>query len=85
MWQIIWDPPAARNFDDLPDRVRESVYEGLLRLVATGRGDLKRLKGRYAGSFRLRVGDYRVRFDLYRETNVLLVLSVEPRGSAYRD
>src|SRR5579859_1609463 len=38
-----------------------SIFEDLHRFAETGQGDIKKLKGDTA-DFRLRVGDYRVRF-----------------------
>jgi len=37
------------------------------------------------GEFRLRVGDWRVRYELDIEAELLIVLRVLPRGRAYRD
>ena len=49
-----------------------------------GLGDVVRLSGR-AGEFRLRAGDWRVRFTLDHTTQTVAVLRVLPRGRAYRD
>ena len=84
MWHIIWTPAATREFDNLTRDVRESIYDALFQLAVHGRGDVTRLKGQYAGTFRLRVGSYRVRFDLLRDEGILLILGADPRGSAYK-
>ncbi len=65
--------------------VRERVVVALERLVASQTvGDVRALTG-VPGEFRLRVGDWRVRYELETEAEQLLVLRVLPRGSAYRD
>ena len=52
------------------------------RYLATGEGDVKRLHDIEPPEFRLRVGDYRVRFhDL---GGSILVLAVKNRREAYR-
>lgn len=47
-------------------------------------GDVVRLAG-IDDEWRLRVGDWRVRFTRDLETGVIQVLRVLPRGRAYRD
>jgi len=44
-------------------------------------GDVKKLKG-FSIAYRLRVGDYRVLFDM--EGNEIKVTNVLPRGEAYK-
>jgi mRNA interferase RelE/StbE len=64
--------------------VRERIYEALDRLVADPpAGDVVRLTG--SEEWRLRVGEWRVRFGLDREARTVVVLRVLPRGRAYRD
>jgi mRNA-degrading endonuclease RelE of RelBE toxin-antitoxin system len=54
----------------------------LARTIFTGEGDVKRLRDIEPPEFRLRVGDYRVRF---RDVdNVIEILSVRHRREAYR-
>jgi len=47
-------------------------------------GDIRKMQGG-AEEWRLRVGDWRVRFALGRETRTIVVLRVLPRDKAYRD
>ncbi len=81
--QILWTPSGAKDFDRLPAEVQEQIYDGLYHLVQTGSGDLQHLAGAHGVEWRLRVGDYRVRFTLYDGS--LLVLRARKRGEAYRD
>jgi len=48
------------------------------------RGDIRRLTG-IEKEWRLRVGDWRVRFTRVQATHTVSVLRVLPRGRAYRD
>ena len=52
-------------------------------LVETGRGDVVRLKGLEPAEYRLRVGDWRVRFAQDPASGGITVLRVLPRGRAY--
>jgi mRNA-degrading endonuclease RelE of RelBE toxin-antitoxin system len=49
--------------------------------AASGKGQIKKLKG--IGDLRLRVGDYRVRFEVVEE-NTYRILRVRHRKEAYR-
>lgn len=61
-----------------PDAARR-IAKAVRAYAEDGRGDVKKLEGR--PDFRLRVGDYRIMFEL--EENVMIVLSVSHRSSAY--
>jgi mRNA-degrading endonuclease RelE of RelBE toxin-antitoxin system len=58
------------------------ILHALARLIATGEGDVKRLQGIDPPVFRLRVGEYRIRFR--ERDNIVEVLSVKHRRDAYR-
>ena len=58
------------------------ILRALARYGETGEGDAKALEGKLTGSFRLRVGDWRVRFRRVR-SGAIHVLAVENRGQAY--
>jgi mRNA-degrading endonuclease RelE of RelBE toxin-antitoxin system len=52
------------------------------RFADTGAGNVKRLQGIDPPEYRLRVGDYRVRF--HREVETIRILRVRNRREAYR-
>ena len=58
-------------------RIKQSVE----RFTATGAGNIKRLTDVRPPQYRLRIGDYRVRFHL--EPVTLQILPVLPRDEAY--
>ncbi|MBE3110448.1 MAG: type II toxin-antitoxin system RelE/ParE family toxin [Acidobacteria bacterium] len=65
------------------DRVQAvRVLEAVQRFVDTGHGDVRRLMG-YEREYRLRVGDWRVRF-AQQVDGSLLILRVLHRSVAYR-
>lgn len=80
--RVIVTSPARRDLRRLDPPVRQRILVALERLAADPpRGDVTRLAG--SDEYRLRVGDWRVRFR--RDTEIIYVLRVLPRGRAYRD
>ena len=65
---------------DRPTAMR--IFDGILHYARTGGGDVAPLHGDMAGSFRLRLGDYRVLFAL--QDNFMRILGVRHRSEAYR-
>jgi mRNA-degrading endonuclease RelE of RelBE toxin-antitoxin system len=71
--------PTVRRLDR-PTAMR--IFDGVLHFAQTGSGDLASLHGDLAGSFRLRLGDYRVLFNLDQKT--MSIFGVRHRSEAYR-
>ena len=74
-------PAALRDFDALDRLVQVRVTAALERFASTGHGDVKKLQGR-PNDFRLRVGKWRVFFDL-DTPGTILVTGIDNRGQAY--
>lgn len=68
---------------DRQNRVR--VNEAVKRLAATGQGDTRQLVEISPPEWRLRVGDWRVRFAWDAENREIVLLHVLHRRDAYRD
>ena len=58
------------------------ILHALADFAATGEGDVKRLQDIDPPEFRLRVGDYRVRF--HQTADTLYITAVKHRREAYR-
>lgn len=93
--ELTISPAAERDLGRLERPVAQRIAVALRRYVATGIGDVQRLTG--SDEWRLRVGDWRVRFVTRMEARpaappatgtvsvrVIEVLHVLPRGRAYR-
>jgi mRNA-degrading endonuclease RelE of RelBE toxin-antitoxin system len=78
---VAWVPRALRDLDALDPTIRARVLEAIERLATTGQGDVKRLKGADR-EFRLRAGDWRVRFCV--SGGEMRILAVAHRREAYR-
>jgi mRNA interferase RelE/StbE len=82
-WSLRYSRRAEKDIGRLDRQVRRRVLMALGRLATDpeGTAGIRRLSGR-AGS-RLRVGDWRVLFELDSATREITVDRVLPRGRAY--
>ena len=82
MREIEWTGTALDDMA-MPDKsIARRVKQTVERFADTGAGNVKRLHGIDPPEYRLRMGDYRVRFHLEDET--AQVLRVRNRREAYR-
>ena len=80
--KIEWTPQARADVRTLDRQTALRLLKALARFRLTESGDVKRLEGTNPAEFRLRIGDYRIRFhDL---GDKLQVLRVRHRREAYR-
>ena len=80
---IVFAPAAAREFDALDLTVRQRVEKALDQLALDPlalKSQIKRLKG--DGAMRLRVGDWRIIFDV--RIGEIVVLAIAHRREVYR-
>ena len=71
----------SRSDRQVEQRVRNRINE----MAASARTwQHQALTGQYRGLFRLRVGNYRARYDLDHANRRITVLSVQHRSDAYR-
>ena len=69
-YQIEYGASALDDLDGLPDRERAQVLRKIERLKFGLQGNIKRLREAEA-TYRLRMGDYRVLFDV--DDNVIII------------
>ncbi|MEA2585365.1 MAG: mRNA interferase RelE/StbE [Thermomicrobiales bacterium] len=81
--RLVWTERSLDDIRKLDTQTRDRVLAAVERLATTGHGDVRRLEGP-APEWRLRVGDWRVRFTHEPDHQTILVLRVLPRGRAYR-
>jgi len=74
-----------KDLDNLPDDMQERVYTKIAQLSEDPRPDgVKKLKG-YENEYRLRVGDYRIRYEIIDKDKVLVLLQCKHRRDVYRN
>jgi mRNA interferase RelE/StbE len=81
-YRIEWLDEAKADVRRMDRPTAMRIFDGILHYARTGGGDVAPLHGDMAGSFRLRLGDYRVLFAL--EDNVMRIFGVRHRSEAYR-
>jgi mRNA interferase RelE/StbE len=79
MKPILFTTAASRQWIKLTTQIRRRIDVRLTEFAASGKGDVKRLKGRQG--LRLRVGDWRVIF--YEEAGSIVVVAVGHRREIY--
>jgi len=80
--KIVWSDRAKASLRAIEQATALRILHALARVIATGEGDVKRLQDIEPPEFRLRIGDYRVRFRY--SDNAVEILSVKHRREAYR-
>jgi mRNA interferase RelE/StbE len=81
--KIAWTDQAKADLRAIDQATALRILHVVARYLATGEGDVKRLQDIDPPEFRLRVGDYRVRFT-EESDDTLHIHSVRHRREAYR-
>jgi len=80
--QITWNDRAKAELRAVDQATAIRILHALARYIRLGEGDVKRLQEIEPPEFRLRVGDYRVRF--HDSGDTLEITGVKHRREAYR-
>lgn len=76
---------AERDFKKLSPQVKERIKKTILKLESKRYPpQFKSLIGKDIAQSRLRIGDYRVLYDVYEEDEVVLILRIGHRKEIYR-
>lgn len=77
--QIIYSRAAVKAINGMDRATKRRIKAGIEKLP---KGDIKPLQGSN-GSYRLRVGDWRILFS-YPERDTILIEKIGPRGGVYK-
>jgi mRNA interferase RelE/StbE len=82
-WRVVIDDRARKDLRRIDPPNRTRILAAIRRLGRSAEltGDVKRLRG--SDEYRLRVGDWRVRFERDGRQLIITVVRVLPRGRAY--
>jgi len=83
-WRVEFERRAKRELDALDGSTRERIVKALGRL-AINPHKASSVKALHGGSYRLRVGDYRVIYALEDDILVVLVVKIGHRRDVYRN
>lgn len=79
---VLLSKSAQKDIDSLPVVVQARVAEKIVALAAyPGVSGVKALKGEHKGTYRVRVGSYRILFTLAAGT--ITIVAVDDRKEAY--
>ena len=79
---VIWKEQAKAQLRAIDQPTALRILHALAHYLETGEGDVKRLQNIEPPEFRLRVGDYRVRF--HDQGSAIRITAVKHRSEAYR-
>lgn len=79
---VVWTDQAKAQLRAIDQPTALRILHALACYLETGEGDVKRLQNIEPPEFRLRVGDYRVRF--HANGDIIRVTAVKHRREAYR-
>lgn len=82
MREIEWTETALEDMAALDKGIARRVKQSVERFADTGTGNVKRPQGTDPPEFRLRVGNFRVRF--HQDGATIRILRVRNRKDAYR-
>ncbi len=90
-WRVVLKESFVRSFSKLDEKdkkVLRSKVKKLIEAIRYGSGirrlDIKKLKGRWRGFFRMRVGKLRVIFRIDWDNRKIVLYDIVPRKKAYR-
>jgi mRNA interferase RelE/StbE len=81
-YRLVYTQRAIRDIEALDASIKQRIGKTLLRFESDPLKHAERLKQSELGSFRFRMGDYRVVFDL--EGDQVVILRVGHRREIYR-
>ena len=82
VYEVEYDPAAVRDLKRLPEPERKRIVVAIEKLTVTPRPQkVKKLAGSIY--YRIRVGDYRVIYDIKADELVVLIVRVRHRRDVY--
>ena len=81
--RVVWTKRAARELGDVDQNTARRIGRAVTRFAETGHGDIVLLAGPER-EWRLRVGDWRVRFRFDDDAQAIVITRVLPRKDAYQ-
>jgi mRNA interferase RelE/StbE len=85
MYKAVYSREAAKALSRMPPKTARLIVAKIDHLAIApyaANNNVKRLQGR--DGYRLRIGDWRVLYDLDDGLRVLAVIRIAPRGGAYQ-
>jgi mRNA interferase RelE/StbE len=81
-YEIIFTDTSRKQFKKLEKDIRERIIKALERIRIRPEIHVKKLVG--DPGYRLRVGEYRVIIDIYKDKLIILVIKIAHRKNIYK-
>lgn len=86
MYRVVLTKNASKGLEKAPIHIKKRSVEAIDALQESFAPvklfDVKKLKG-YDDTFRIRLGDWRIVYELRRREKTIVVYEIAPRGAAY--
>jgi len=82
-YEILFTDTSRRQFNKLEKSVQERIIAALERIRIRPEAHVKKLVG--DSGYRLRVGQYRVILDIYKDKLIILVIKIGHRKNIYKN
>jgi mRNA interferase RelE/StbE len=83
-YSIVISKSVQKQINDLPSQIRNRVVEKIQSLAQEARpSDVVKLKGS-GKEYRIRIGDYRVRYEIDDSSQIIRLLQCKHRRDIYR-
>jgi mRNA interferase RelE/StbE len=83
-YEIIITKSIQKQLDNLPNNIQERVYDKISQLAEEPRPDgVVKLKG-YDNEYRIRIGDYRLVYEIQDEQLIVLIIQCKHRRDLYK-
>lgn len=83
-YKLIYHKSAVKFIAKLDKISQERIATGLIGLLnVPPEGDIKTLKG-YSGLYRLRIGNYRIVFEIDHDEQIVYIQAIGNRGDIYK-
>jgi len=86
LYRVVLTKNASKGLEKAPIHIKKRSVEAIDALQESFAPvklfDVKKLKG-YDDTFRIRLGDWRIVYELRRREKTIVVYEIAPRGAAY--
>lgn len=84
-YQIQISKKAQKDLKKIDKKAQQKIIDAILKLKTQRKSQqMKPLIGSRIAQFRLRVGDYRILYDVYNQDKTVLILRIGHRREIYR-
>ena len=84
-YTVLISKSVRKQLDRLPDEIQPRAFAKIKELSEMPRPDgVKKLKG-YSNQYRVRVGNYRIRYNVEDEAKSVRILQCKHRKDVYKD